>query len=311
MPTRKRLFAALAGAVIVAGATASAGLAQGPGNNDVRPLKANQTEGFGLGQTQVFTYGQNFHCTVEPFDDLDGLGRQGDGIIAASDPDEMILNNCISGETQGGSEPTMDPSGVPVPEARKFWAIVPTFDADGDGLVEGIDPDPGVDLQCPEPGPPTTEEKIPVGACTMHPSIVFVDPILDEIGTDLTGVDLPNPFDNAPQLPGKLPVEEPFALPTATPGVAIPLPSHSHIVETGNDDQIWWQVIVVLVKDRAVWPDFDGGCPAGGDACLTSLEALRTSQAAGGSGRDIPTNIWLFFANQPLAGGPAHEGHKG
>jgi hypothetical protein len=295
VPTRKKLLAVLVGAIAVAGATATTGLAQDTGDNDVRPLKANQTEGFVLGRTQVFTYAQNFHCTIEPFDDLDGIGRQGDGVPAASDPDEMILNNCITGETRGGAEPTIDPAGVPVPEARKFWAVVPTFDANGNGIPEALDPDPGVDLQCPEPGAPTHEEKTSVGACTMHPSLVFVDPILDEIGTEFSGLELPDPLENLLQPSGELPVEEPF-------------------VETETDEQLWWQVIVVLVNDPAVWPSFDGECAAGGDRCLTSLEALRASQADGGSGRDIPTNIWLFFANQPLAGGgeaAEHAGHRG
>jgi len=298
--TRKRLLAAVVGAVAVAGLTATAGVAQDTGDNDVRPLKINQTEGFAGGDTQVFTYGQNFHCTIEPFDDLDGIGRQGDGVPAASDPDEMIIPECISGETRGGSEPTIDPAGNPIQDSRKFWAIIPVFDADGDLIPEGLDPDPGIDLQCPEPGPPTTAERSPVGSCTMHPSIVFVDPILDEIVAALTGLELPNPLESVPTLPLALPVDEPVALPTVSPGVIIPLPSHSHIVETANDDQIWWQVIVVLVTDPAVWPTFDGDCAAGRDSCLTSLDAMRASQATAGSGRDIPTNIWLFFANQPL-----------
>lgn len=313
MPTRKRLLAALVGAVAVAGVTASSGLAQDTGDNDLRPLKINQTEGFGEGVTQVFTYGDNFHCTIEPFDDLDGVGHQGDGVPAATDPDEMIIPECISGETRGGSLPQIDPAGNPIKDSRKFWAIVPVFDADGDLIPEGLDADPGVDLQCPEPGPPTTEEKSPVGSCTMHPSVVIVDPILDDINESTTGLKLPNPFESVPVVPMNLPVDEPVALPTVSPGVFVPLPSHSHIVETNNDDQIWWQVIVVLVKDPAVWPTFDGDCPAGRDKCLTSLDALRESQSTAGSGRDIPTNIWLFFANQPLAGGPLdhaeHEGH--
>ena len=305
MLSRTRLIAALLGAVVVVGAGATAGIAQDEGNNDVRPLKVNQTEGYFDGQNQVFTYAQNFHCTIEAFDDLDGLGRQGDGVPAAADPDEMILPECISGETRGGSEPTIDPTGSPVEKARKFWAIVPLFDANGNGIPEGIDPTPGVDVQCAEPGPPSTEEKGGFGSCTMHPSFVFVDPIIDEIGTAVTGLAVPNPTAGLPTLPGKLPIRSPVALPTVGPGVLVPLPSHSHIVETEIDDQSWWRVIVVLVKDATVWPDLDGNCAAGRDKCLTSLGALRASQAGDGSGRDIPTNIWLFFANEPLN----HSGH--
>lgn len=133
----------------------------------------------------------------------------------------------------------------------------------------------------------------------MHPGLVFVDPILDEITESLTGLDLPNVLDALPTVPSGPPVGSPVALPTVSPGVVIPLPGHS-FVETGNDEQAWWQVLVILVEDRSVWPDVDGDCPAGRDRCLTSLDALRTAQADGGAGRDIPTNTWLFFANQPL-----------
>jgi len=32
------------------------------------------------------------------------------------------------------------------------------------------------------------------------------------------------------------------------------------------------------------------------------LEPLRASQTPGGTGRDIPSTIFLFFANEPLDG---------
>lgn len=300
---RTKLLAALAGALAVVGVSTTSGIAQDTGNNTMRPLEVNQTEGYFDGNVQVFTYGQNFFCTIEAFDDLDGIGRQGDGVPAAGDPDEMILPACIAGETAGGSEPTMDPTGKPLKDARLFFVTVPLFDADGDGIPEAFDPDPGVDLQCPEPGPPFTEEDQPVGSCTTHPSLVSSDPILGEALSAVTGLPVPQPPFPA-GVPGPLPVDSPVLIPTPTPNT-VPLPSHSHIVETENDPQIWWQVIVNLVTDRDVWPTFDGDCPAGRDKCLTSVEALRASQADGGTGRDIPTNIWLFFANEPLQ----HAGH--
>jgi len=312
VPTRTKLIAALLGAVAVVGAGATVGIARDTGNNDVRPLKANQTEGFFDGQNQVFTYAQNFHCTIEAFDDLDGIGRQGDGVPAAADPDEMIIPECTVGETAGGAEPTIDPTGIPVKDARRFFAIVPVFDADGDAIPEFTDPNPGIALQCPEPGPPSTEDKQPLGSCTTHPSFVFIDPILAEGGKALTGVPIPGNL-SLPGFPGKLPVDEPFALPTVSPGALIPLPGHSHIIETELDpQQTWWQVIVNIVEDPAVWPDLEGNCPAGRDKCLTSVEALRAAQTGGGTGHDIPTNIWLFFTNEPLEGpvGP-HAPHPG
>lgn len=317
MPTRTRFLAAMVGAVGVVAATATAGIAQDTGNNNVRPLEVNQTEGFFDGQIQVFTYAQNFFCTIEAFDDLDGIDRNGDGVPAAGDPDEMILPECVAGETEGGAEPTIDPTGLPVEKAREFFAIVPVFDADGDAIPEFIDPTPGVDLQCPEPGPPFTEEKQPTGSCTTHPSFVTADPILAEGLSAVTGFDIPEVPTSLGGFPGELPVDEPFVIPTAAPNL-LPLPSHSHIVDTENDPTVWWQVFVNLVEDPAVWPTFEGDCAAGRENCLTSIEALRASQEAGGTGRDIPTNIWLFFANEPLQGpvgedapGSGHVGHGG
>jgi len=130
-PTRKRLLAALIGALAVANATASVGLAEATGNNNVRPLTVNQTEGYVDGQNQVFTYAQNFHCMVEAFDDLDGLGRQGDGIPAAVDPEETLLPKCIAGQTRGGAESMTVPAGNPVDSSRTLLVIMPTSDAVG------------------------------------------------------------------------------------------------------------------------------------------------------------------------------------
>lgn len=312
MPSRQKYLVAVAGALTVAGVTATTGIAADEGRNTMRPLKVNQTESFFGGQNQVLTYAQNFQCVIDPFDDLDGIGRQGDGVPAAGDPDEMVFPSCIAGETKGGSEPMQDPTGLPIAKAREFFAIVPIFDADSDGQIEAFDPDPGVDLQCPEPGPPSTEEEQPVGSCTTHPSFVASEPLLVEAGNEISGIELPDPLPVFAGLPGESPVKPPFVIPMNPPAV-IPLPGHSHITDTEFDDTVWWQVIVPLVKDRSVWPDLNGNCPAGRDKCLTSIEALRASQAAGGTTRDIPTNIFLFFANEPLQGDvgadASHEGH--
>lgn len=309
MPSRKKYLAAVLGAVAVVGVTATTGIAADEGNNAMRPLKVNQTESFFDGQVQVLTYAQNFQCVIDPFDDLDGIGRQGDGVPAAGDPDEMVFPSCISGETRGGAEPLQDPTGLPIGKARDFKIIVPLFDADSDGLIEAFDPNPGVDLQCPEPGPPSHTENQPVGSCTTHPSFVASEPILGEAGAAISGLELPDPLPLFAGVPGKAPVDMPFVVPMNPPAV-IPLPSHSHITDTEFDDTVWWQVIVFLVTDRSVWPDLDGDCPAGRDKCLTSIDSLRASQANGGTGRDIPSNIFLFFANEPLKGeGSSHAGH--
>ena len=80
----------------------------------------------------------------------------------------------------------------------------------------------------------------------------------------------------------------------------IPLVNHSHIIDGDSFGPIWWQIIAVLVTDASVWPDINGGCPAGGNACLTSVKALRNAQAAGQAGDDVPTNFFLFFDARPL-----------
>ena len=299
MLSRTRPIAALLGAVVVVGAGATAGLAQDEGNNDVRPLKANQTEGYFDGQNQVFTYAQNFHCTVEAFDDLDGLGRQGDGVPAAADPDEMILPECISGETRGGSEPTIDPTGTPVgrpaSSGRSSRCSTPT----GTAFPRGSTPPCAWTSSAPSRARRPPRRRVGSAAARCTPASCSLTRSSTRSAWPSTGLAVPNPTAGLPVLPGTLPIQSPVALPTVGPGVLVPLPSHSHIVETEIDDQSWWQVVVVLVKDPAVWPDLDGNCAAGRDKCLTSLDALRASQAGDGSGRDIPTNIWLFFANEP------------
>jgi hypothetical protein len=57
----------------------------------------------------------------------------------------------------------------------------------------------------------------------------------------------------------------------------------------------------VLVNDRSIWPDRDGGCPAVPPACLTSLAAIRAAQRKGQVGPDIPTNAYFFFSVHPEA----------
>lgn len=71
-------------------------------------------------------------------DDLDGPGHNGDGTASAEDPDEF-------------QHPAMGPPGSPC-------------------VIDAFDPTPGVDVQCAEPGPPTTTHKGGFGTCTMHPS---------------------------------------------------------------------------------------------------------------------------------------------
>lgn len=255
-----------------------------------RPVGQNQTEGFAQGQLARFTYSMAFHCTVEPDDDLDGPGHRGDGEPAAVDPEEMVAPPCIVGDTGSGSLPQQDPAGRPVPElagddvppddvAERFWALLPFFDEDGDGVPDLIDPTPGIPTQCPEPGPPTTEHEGRLGTCTMHPATAHIEPITDLVIEQATGLGVPV---------GDL----------VAAGDTV-IPNHSHIVQDLESPPVWWQAIVVFVYDPAVFPDLDGRCEAGPPHCLTSLDALRRAQADGRAEVDIPTNLWLFFAVEP------------
>jgi len=67
-------------------------------------IKVNQTDGFGKDQLLTFTYGQNFSCIHQPFDDLDNNGK-----IAAVDPAEFQRPRCVVGR-----ESTIGPTGEPV-----------------------------------------------------------------------------------------------------------------------------------------------------------------------------------------------------
>jgi hypothetical protein len=115
----------------------------------MRPIAVNQTDGFGNEKLLVFTYFQNFACIHEPFDDLDGSGHTGDGLVAAVDPDEFQTPKCILGDSGSGSLPTIDPTGRPIAGTEPLFVIVPFFDTNGNGTVEALEVDPGVDVQCP------------------------------------------------------------------------------------------------------------------------------------------------------------------
>ena len=64
-------------------------------------LAVNQTEGFGKDQLLVFTYGQQFSCIHQPFDDLNNNGK-----VAAVDPAEFQRPICTVGH-----QSTIGPTG--------------------------------------------------------------------------------------------------------------------------------------------------------------------------------------------------------
>jgi len=69
----------------------------------------------------------------------------------------------------------------------------------------------------------------------------------------------------------------------------IPLPPHSHIVETTAEGRpVWWEIEVIGVTERAVWDQV---------VAARSLPAVRQLQAAGqGITPDLPSNLFLRFA---------------
>ena len=291
----KRLFARrtilVAGAVASLAATAVALLATtsfGSHNPPSRPHPVGHNEGYGNAKVTVFFYPQNFFCTDEPFDDLDGPDHNGDGVVAAQDPDEFQEPSvgppgapCIVGKTARGSLPTIDPTGIPIANAEKVWAILPFFDRNRNGVLDVVDPSvtgpaSATPVQCPEPGPPYTQHVGAFGTCALHPSTLHAEPVASSL---LAGISPTGPH--------------------------IPLPNHSHIVRNGavSINPVWWQVVSVRVNDETIWPDFDGRCPAnprGGPPCLTSLDALREAQRTGRAGPDIETNVWLFFDSKEV-----------
>jgi hypothetical protein len=187
---RHRTRSALVLGVLVAGVMSiTLSSAFGGGQTPTRPIAINQTDGLGNQKLVAFTYFMNFHCTHEPFDDLDRNGTP-----AAADPDEFQTPICHVGE-----QPTIDPAGKPIKETEPLYVIVPFFDADHDGqaaspgladalkslfgiVPDAFDPSPGVPVQCPEPGPPLTQHKGAFGTCTMHPSQLDLGPVLNQLG---------------------------------------------------------------------------------------------------------------------------------
>jgi len=233
-------------------------------------INVNQTEGFGKDKLLVFTYGQNFSCIHQPFDDLDNNGK-----VAAVDPAEFQRPRCLIGE-----QPTIGPTGDPIKEVEKLYVIAPFFETNpnepaftpqlGAALKQlfGFVPDafknhPGVAVQCPEPGPPTTAQTGAPGTCTMHTSMIDLGPLLAELG----------------------------AVPKGTP-VVTPTINHSHIIDQQlHTEPIWWQVVSVLITDPSQWPTADG------KHGITSLDKLRRAQSLGQASADVPTNFFLFFGS--------------
>lgn len=253
-------------------------------------MSANQTMGFGAGETLLLTYTQNFDCIDQPVDDLDY-----NHIRAASDPGEMQTPICVV-----GSQPTINPpgqTGNPQQTTAPLYVLVPMFSVNNDqnpndaiscnGVVQGtlcgqqlgqtliqlfgavpeaFKAAPLVYTQCPDPG-------LAPGTCTMHASRLDLGPVLAALG---------------------------FIQPP-TQNVFLPTPNHSHVLKDGDISlpAIWWQVIPVLVLDQSIWP------PENGSSGLTSLAAIRAAEQAG-TAVEAPSNFFLFFSSMPHMASMGH-----
>ena len=280
---RRRRSVMVTGGVALVGLAASFGLygvtasASGTSSADPsRPIRVDQTDGYADGKVAVFTYGQNYQCVHQPFDD-----RDGDGIPAAQDPDEFQRPIC---EVGFGTKVGIDPAGEPIEKTEDLYVIVPFFDADHDGEAAGglaptlssifgglvpdaFDPTPGVPVQCPEPGGALSAQKGAFGTCTMHPTQIDYAQLLSEVRPDL------------------------FA---GLKNLNLPLVNHSHIIEGANFNPVWWHLKVVLVTDQSVWPDVNG------TTGLRSVEDIAAAQAAGKALPTINSNFFLFFGSREL-----------
>jgi hypothetical protein len=250
-------------------------------------LRPNQTQGYGANKLLTFTYTQSFDCVDQPKDDLDFNKKK-----AQADPAEFQVPIC-----QAGIDPTINPPGQTGKASKTtapIFVLVPMFSVDNDqnpndaisckGVVEGticgtalgkaligffgalpeaFKESPKVFSQCPDPG------KKP-GTCTMHASRVDLAPVLAALGL----------INNPP-----------------TANVFVPDPNHSHVLADRdiNDPAIWWQVVPVLVLSQSDWP------PQDGSSGITSFAALKAAEK-GGRAIQAPSNFFLFFSSQAMAG---------
>ena len=259
-----------------------------------RPIRVDQTDGYADGKVTVFTYGQNYQCVHEPFDD-----RDGNGIPAAQDPPEFQKPIC---EVGFGTTVGIDPAGKPAGETEDLFVIVPFFDADHDGEAAGglaptlqsifgfvpdafeetlwdtlhqpflVDSEPRVAdmedrLESPEPGGALSAQKGEFGTCTMHPTQIDYAQLLSEVRPDL------------------------FA---GLKNLDLPLVNHSHIIRGKNFKPVWWHLKVVLVTDQSAWPDVDA------TKGIRSVGDITAAQASGKALPTINSNFFLFFSSREL-----------
>ncbi|MGH8014537.1 MAG: hypothetical protein ACREQ4_18765 [Candidatus Binataceae bacterium] len=274
-----RMTLAVAVAALLVGGTAFAQA----GSSTLAP---NQTAAFGNGKNLVFTYTENYDCVDQPTDDMDF-----NGVMMESDPGEFQFPIC-----QVGAAPTQDPTGLNVAKTDKLYVLVPFFSLNDDqnpndalpcpagvrsttlcgpalgniliqlfgAIPEGFKTTPLVPVQCPNPGSPP-------GTCTTHASSLDLFPALVALG--------------------KIPA-------SPKENIFVPTPNHDHVInmDLRQKKSVWWQVITVLVTDPSDWPAADGS------SGITSVNAMQAAIKNGSAIGPVPTNFFLFFGSQVMAG---------
>ncbi len=148
-----------------------------------------------------------------------------------------------------------------------LFVIVPFFSVDN--VLQAFATNPSVFVQCPENQSSKLNSGTEFGSfghCILHDTMLDTSPLA---GVTVAGVAL---------------------------GGTIPLPNHTHIVESAPGGSVPWTISVVLVVDPRIWPDQFGDCPGRmiGLRCLTSFDAV--SQAPQGSiVGPVPSTLFLFF----------------
>ncbi len=229
-----------------------------------RPIPANMLEAYAEGQVVALEYHQLYYCPTRPDSDLEPPFGAGDGHPQSEDPTEYQTPNCFFGDTGTGSVLPDDLRAAAFPGVKTFYGIAPFF---GTALGDANSPASDIQTHCSEPGPPITHHQGERGTCLMHPSILRFAHIFDD--------------------------------PAKQPADPIVLPQHSHLITETSSPAGWWNQRGVAVYDRAIWPDWDGNCPAGPPACVTSLAALREAQKTGQASIDVPSNVYFYLSVHP------------
>ncbi len=234
-----------------------------------RPLH-NMVEGYAEGSVVAIEYLQTFYCPTTPSSDLEPPFGHGDGHPQSEDPSEYQVPPCFFGDTGTGSILPDELSAGAFPGVQTFFGLAPWFGGPGStptALGSANGPTSDVETQCSEPGAPITDRRGGPGTCLMHTATLRFAKIFDD--------------------------------PSRQPPDPVAMPQHSHLFPETAGAPGWWNIRGVSVFDRSIWPDRNGGCPAGPPRCVTSIAALRAAQKTGQASNDVPSNLYWYLSVHP------------